>query len=80
MIDNRVASFVNRLKKIGIEVKLLGNYPWVYLDSVNGKKVRDKYAGNHGFTVFFMAIRAGQLTTITDTTVIFNQIRKMLKK
>jgi hypothetical protein len=47
-------SFVERLDKIGIKVGLVGNYPWVYLDTVdtvNCKKVKGKYGGNHGFTL-----------------------------
>ena len=69
-----IPSFINRLKKIGIEVELVGNYPWIYLDKVNGKKVVDKFQANHGFTVFFL----GSPDKITDITVIFKQIRKML--
>lgn len=74
-----ILSFVNRLKKIGVNVELAGNYPWVYLDKVNGKKVKGTYEGNHGFTVFFAAIRPGQKDTMTDTKIIFNKIRETLK-
>ena len=48
-----IQSFHNRLKKIGIEVEFIGNYPWLYLDKVNGKKVTGRLHANHGFTVFF---------------------------
>lgn len=73
-----VNSFVNRLKKIGIEVELVGNFPWVYLDKVNGVKVWERYQANHGFTVFFMAIRQGQKDSLTNITTIFKKIRDML--
>lgn len=73
-----IASFVNRLKKIGIEVELIGNYPWVYLDKVNGKKVKELYLGNHGFTVFFLAIRPGEVHKMNDISIIFKLIRSML--
>jgi hypothetical protein len=75
-----ISSFVNRLKKIGIQVELFGNYPWVYLDKVNGKKVTEKFMGDHGFTVFFRAIRPGRPDTITDIRTIFKQIRQMLNQ
>ena len=73
-----IDSFYKRLKKIGIEIKMIGNYPWVYLDTVNGKKVKGNYEGNHGFTIFFRAIRVGQKDTMTDITIIFNKIRETL--
>ena len=48
-----VTVFVERMAKLGIEVKLCGNYPWIYLDEINGKRVKpeDYYLGNHGFTI-----------------------------
>ena len=36
---NKITTFVERLKKIGIDVKLSGNFPWVYIDEVCGKCV-----------------------------------------
>ena len=73
-----IDSFYNRLKKIGVEVTLIGNYPWVYLDTVNGKKVTGRFQGNHGFTVFFTAVKLGQPDKITDIHTIFNKIRETL--
>lgn len=69
-----IKSFVDRLNKIGIKVELMGNYPWVYLDKVNDKKVWGLYEGNHGFTVFF--VNKGE--RITNISVIFKKIREML--
>lgn len=73
-----ISSFYNRLKKIGIEVTMFGNYPWVYLDTVCGKRVKGKFMGNHGFTIFFTAIRPGEPDKITDIRVIFSKIRETL--
>jgi hypothetical protein len=73
-----IQSFINRLAKIGIQVQLVGNFPWVYLDTVNGKKVQGTLRGNHGFTVFFLSIRDGQKDTITDIPLIFKKIRETL--
>lgn len=73
-----IDSFYNRLKKIGIEVTMFDNYPWVYLDTVNGKKVQGRFEGNHGFTIFFKAIRPGQSDQITDIPIIFKKIRETL--
>lgn len=73
-----ISSFINRLKKIGIQVELSGNYPWVYLDSVNGYEVQERFYGNHGFTCFFTPVRPGQQESISDITVVFQKIRDML--
>lgn len=73
-----ISSFINRLKKIGIEVELVGNFPWVYLDKVNGIKVKGTYLAEHGFTAFFIPVRAYRPTTITDITIVFNKIRETI--
>lgn len=68
--------FIKRLKKIGIEVTLIGNYPWIYLDTVNGRKVTEKYEANHGFTIAFLPVRADRPFRFTDLSYIFEIIRK----
>ena len=37
-----IASFINRLGKLGIEVDLISNFPWIYLYKINSKKVKEK--------------------------------------
>lgn len=76
--DNVINRLVPRLKKIGIEVKLVGNYPWIYLDEVNGNRIKkeDYFQGNHGFTIAFLPIREGQVMEITDIKKTFEIIRK----
>jgi hypothetical protein len=73
-----ISSFYNRLKKIGIEIELSGNYPWVYLEKVNGYKVHERFYGNHGFTVFFLAGEPNAKASITDIPTVFKKIRSML--
>ena len=72
----KITSFVERLKKIGIEVELWSNYPWIYLDKVNGVSVEEVFRGNHGFTIAFHPIRPGQELQFTDITEIFKILRK----
>lgn len=50
MIDK----FMKRMEKIGIELELSGNYPWVYLKKIQGQVVTEKYMANHGFTIFML--------------------------
>ena len=69
--------FVKRLKKIGIDVKLSGNFPWIYLDEINGKRVTERFAGYHGFTVMFLPGRNDSPPSdFTDITEIFKLLRK----
>ena len=67
--------FIERMKRINIDIKLVCNYPWVYIDEINGKKVSEKFEGNHGFTIAFMPIRKEQKMQFTDIGEIFNLIR-----
>lgn len=68
--------FIKRLSKLNIDVKLSGNYPWIYIDSINGKRVTEKFHAEHGFTVGFQSIRVGQEFEFTDIKEIFKLIRK----
>jgi len=49
----KLSKLVNRLKKINIEIIMFGNYPWIYLDTVNGNKVKEKFHANHGFNIMY---------------------------
>ena len=57
---NEIDIFVERLKKIGIELELVGNIPWIYLNKVNGNKVKSEdYNANHGYTFAWYPVRLG---------------------
>ena len=74
---DKINVFVERLKKIGIDVKLSGNYPWVYIDEICGKRVTEKFDGNHGFTIIFLPVRNDSPPSeFTDIKEIFKLIRK----
>lgn len=73
-----VSKLVRRLKKIGINLEFIGNAPWIYLDKVNGKKVKGKFQGNHGFTAFWDGIGAGERAHISDIPKVFKKIRETL--
>ena len=73
----KLGVFIERLKKIGIEVKLSGNFPWIYLDEICGKRVTEKFCANHGFTVMFLPPRNDSpVSEFTDIKEIFKLIRK----
>ena len=81
LTGDKIEVFVERLKKIGIEVKLVGNYPWVYIDEICGTKVKEKFEGNWGFTLIFLPTRTDSPPSeFTDITEIFKLIRKYTNK
>ena len=77
---NVLDSLVERLQKIGIEIKLAGNYPWVYVYEINGKKVTETFFANHGFTVAFIPLKLEKKMELTDIGEIFKLIRIYKKK
>lgn len=70
--------FRDRLLNIGIEINFIGNYPWIYLDTINGIKVKGAFLGDHGFTAFWSPIKLGESTKITDISEVFKKIRETL--
>lgn len=72
--------FIERMQKLGIEVKLSGNYPWIYIDEINGKRVKeeDYYLGNHGFTIAFSfsKSKSDKQMDFTDINRVIQLIRK----
>ena len=78
---DKLGVFIERLKKIGIDVKLSGNFPWVYLTEINGVRVTERFAANHGFTVMFLPGRNDSPPSeFTDIEGIFKLIRKYVKE
>lgn len=75
---SKLETFRKRMQKLGIELQMSSNYPWIYIDSVNGNRIQreDYFEGNHGFTVGFHPIRVDQSFDFTDITEIFKLIRK----
>ncbi len=77
---NKISKFVKRLEKLNVKVELFGNYPWIYLDKVNGIKVKNKFHAEHGFTLAFSPIRKDQDYEFTDIKRIFEEIRLTLSQ
>jgi hypothetical protein len=71
---NELEIFINRLKKIGIELELMGNVPWIYLTKVNGNVVQEPdFTANHGFVV---AWNRNNIELVSNRKSIFKIIRK----
>ena len=81
LTGDKITRFVERLKKIGIDVKLSGNFPWVYIDEICGIRVTEKFAANHGFTLIFLPGRNDSpVSEFTDIEEIFKLIRKYVRE
>jgi hypothetical protein len=76
MEKDKLTVFVDRMKRIGIDIELFSNIPWIYINSINGKRVTETFEANHGFTIAFLPVRADQELAFTDITEIFKLIRK----
>jgi len=70
--------FMSRMNKLGIDVELMGNIPWIYIHKVNGNRIKseDYFYAEHGFTIGFLPVRANELFDFTDISEIFKVIRK----
>jgi hypothetical protein len=55
---DQLKPLIDRLAKIGIEIKVSGNIPWIYLVSVNGNKIQpeDFANANHGYTIAWISV------------------------
>lgn len=71
--------FGDRLKKIGIDVEFGANFPWIYVDKINGHRVTEKFRADHGFTVAFLPVRRDMPFHFTDIGEIFKLIRKYVE-
>ena len=74
----KLSIFRNRMKKLNINLELVGNYPWIYIRSVNDNVIQreDYFQGNHGFTIGFHPVKLGDSFDFTDIGMIFKLIRK----
>lgn len=73
-----INSFVERLAKLGIDVSLQGNYPWIYLYKINDTGVTEKFMANHGWTVFIL--KQDGTYYMPDRKAAFKLIRKYIKE
>lgn len=65
-----------RLYRIAIDIEFSANYPWIYAWKVNGKRVKETFEAEHGFTVGFLPVCGKKPFRFTDLNEIFKMIRK----
>ncbi|MCY9874073.1 hypothetical protein [Vibrio barjaei] len=67
-----------RLKKLGIEIEFGCNAPWIYIDSINNIRITETFAGNHGFTAFFLGKTTHNDCKFSNIRKVFELIRKQI--
>lgn len=78
-MDNLV-KFHDRLYKIGADVTFTLNYPWVYINTINGRRVKEIFGCEHGFLVGFAPIRIEEHFKFTNLKETFKIIRRYASK
>lgn len=73
---DKIMVFIKRMEKLGIKLTFSRNYPWLYLDTVNGNKIKEKYYSEHAFTIMLLPIRTDQESEFLDIGKLFEIIRK----
>ena len=74
MNEYRIKTFISRLNKLGIDVTFAANYPWIYFDTINGKKVTGTFHANHGWTTFFLQMDGSY--KFSDRREVFKKVRQ----
>lgn len=71
----KLISFIRKMDKIGIKLTFSSNYPWVYLDTINGKKVKETYHSEHGYLIGYSPIKVNQHFEFDDLHNLIELIR-----
>lgn len=70
--------FISRMKKLGINIKIGSNFPWLYVDYINDKRVTEKFYAEHGFTIGFYPVKTDMTFEFLDISELFKLIRKYI--
>lgn len=72
----KLDNLISRLLKIGIDLKLVANVPWIYVDSINGIKIKETFESDYGFVLGYLSIKDSDDCTINKE--LFALIRRTL--
>ena len=76
-MTDKLSNFKTRLEKIGIDTTFAANFPWIYFDTINGKKVTGTFHAEHGWTAFFL--RCDGSYRFSDRREVFKKVREYIK-
>lgn len=75
-MKNKLGIFRDRLKKVGVEIELVSNFPWVYLERVNGHPIKEKNLSDHGYQIATYSWKDKDDFNLTVNRKTFDLIRK----
>jgi hypothetical protein len=78
MNEYQIKTFARRINKLGIDVTFAANYPWIYFDTINSKKVTGTFCADRGWTAFFSPIEIQGKVKFSDRREVFKKVRSML--
>ena len=70
-----IQRFTTRLANIGINVEIVSNVPFIYLRSVNGVAITEKYQSEHGFCSFMIDTKT-KTPMFTNRKKVFEKVRE----
>lgn len=73
---DKLDKFIYRLKKIGIDIKCHSNFPWLYITSINGINVKEKYNSEYGYVIAYITFKNG--VVLNQNKDLFKLIRKYI--
>jgi hypothetical protein len=50
----------------GVDIELIANIPFIYIDKINGEKVTEPFNSEQGFCIAFVPLKTGEETMVTD--------------
>ena len=76
----KLEQFIDRIYKISkIEIEVVANYPFVYLNKVDGKVISEKFKSEHGFLIGVLPVSGDQDFVFSDISELFKVIKKYKK-
>ena len=73
---DKIETFINRMRKLNIDIKLMYNFPYIYLAEVNGKSVTETHYSDYAFTIAFLPVDRNKELHFLDIGKMFEVIRK----
>lgn len=72
--------FVERLRKLNIEIELVSNFPLVYITKINKKSVLENLNSEHGFVIGYFSHKENWEYVFSNLKETFNLIKRFVKE
>lgn len=75
-----IQTFIRRMMKLGYKVELWFNYPWIYIEKINGNIVTEKNFSDHGWTLCLYPTMINSKVNFINLSQTIKLIRKYGKE